>query len=298
MHAPPASTATAALSAGYNKAADPSQLVIWAESHDTYADGTSSDVSEANINKTWALVAARADAMSLYLARPESMEQALGTASVTGWANAEVKAVNEFHNAFVGQSEVVSNKGNVSYVERGTTGVVLVNVSGAAARAAGTSVSVTANAMADGSYIDQITGNTFTVTDGKITGEIGATGIAVVYNAAKTEHTVTVDNETPETGDTVTITAAPNEGKAVDKVTVTDKDGKTVTVTDKGDGTYTYVQPDGDVTVKVSFKDKPAADTPATGDNSQIGLWIGIMAVTVLALVVLLIGKRKKMTKM
>ena len=56
---------TAALTEGYYKAADASNLVIWAESHDTYATEdmgqNSAGVSEANINKTWALVAARAD---------------------------------------------------------------------------------------------------------------------------------------------------------------------------------------------------------------------------------------------
>ena len=166
------------LVSGFYKSADASNLVIWAESHDTYADGSSSGVSEANINKTWALVAARKDAMGLYFARPESMNQALGVASVTGWANEEVKAVNEFHNEFVGQSETIGNENGVSYVERGTTGAVLVDVSAASGQ-----VSVTAKAMADGTYEDRITGNTFTVADGKITGEIGSTGIAVVMEA-------------------------------------------------------------------------------------------------------------------
>ena len=166
---------TAGLISGFYKSAAASNLVIWAESHDTYADGSSSGVSDANINKTWALVAARKDAMGLYFARPESLKQALGVASVTGWANEEVKAVNEFHNEFVGQAESISNENGVAYVERGTTGAVLVNVSAASGQ-----ISVTAKAMADGTYEDRITGNTFTVADGKITGEIGATGIAVV----------------------------------------------------------------------------------------------------------------------
>ena len=175
---------TANLVSGFYKSAPASNLVVWAESHDTFAtddkNQNSSGVSEKNINKTWALVAARKDAMGLYFARPESIDQALGVASVTGWDNPEVKAVNKFHNAFVGQSETIANENGVSYVERGTTGAVLVNVS-----AASNEISVTANAMADGTYTDQISGNTFTVADGKISGEIGETGIAVVYNAAE-----------------------------------------------------------------------------------------------------------------
>lgn len=173
---------TASMAADYHKNADASNLVLWAESHDTYADQSSAGVSEANINKTWALVAARADAMGLYLARPESLTQALGVASATGWDNPEVAAVNKFHNAFHGQDEKISNENGISYVERGTTGVVLVKVSNSASA----TVNVTAHAMAAGTYVDQITGNTFTVADGKITGTIGSTGIAVVYNIADT----------------------------------------------------------------------------------------------------------------
>lgn len=160
------------------------KLVLWAESHDTFAGGESKNVSQQNINKTWALVAARADAMGLYFARPGSTNlnnTPMGTASVTGWANAEVAAVNKFHNAYVGQTEYISNEGTISYCERGTSGVVLVNCSGT-----NKSVSVTAHTMAAGTYKDQITGNVFKVANGKITGDIGGTGIAVVYNASST----------------------------------------------------------------------------------------------------------------
>jgi alpha-amylase len=100
----------------YHKGNDASKLVLWAESHDTYANNASSGTSTGSINKTWALVAARGDAMSLYFARPGSYAQALGTASVTGWANAEVGAVNRFHNHFNGQSEYVANENGIAYV--------------------------------------------------------------------------------------------------------------------------------------------------------------------------------------
>lgn len=169
----------------YNKNASADKLVLWAESHDTYAGGESKNVSDIDINRTWALVAARADAMALYLARPANMSQFLGTGSNTGWAYPEVSAVNHFHNAFVGQSEYVSAENGIAYVERGTSGVVLVNCKGGSV-----DVNVTAHTMADGTYTDRITGNTFTVSDGKITGTIGsATGIAVVYKTESCAHT-------------------------------------------------------------------------------------------------------------
>ena len=173
-----------AFSHSYKKSADADQLVIWAESHDTYAGGDSKSMSETDINRTWALVAARADAMALYLARPANMSQYLGTGSNTGWAFPEVSAVNHFHNAFVGQSEYVSSENGIAYVERGTSGVVLVNCKGGSVK-----VNVTAHAMADGTYTDRISGNTFTVSGGKISGTIGSeTGIAVVYKTESCAH--------------------------------------------------------------------------------------------------------------
>lgn len=171
------------LTANYHKQAAANQIVLWAESHDTFADGSTAKTSVSAINQAWALVAARADAMGLYLARPANMSQYLGTASDTGWAYPEVAAVNLFHNAFAGQSEYVANESGIAYIERGTTGVVLVNSNDGSA-----DVSVTAHNMADGTYTDRITGNTFTVADGKISGTIGDTGIAVVYEVESCPH--------------------------------------------------------------------------------------------------------------
>ena len=174
-----------AFSSGYHKNASGNQLVLWAESHDTYTNKSSSGVSVENINKTWALVASRADAMSLYLARMEGFTPpyGLGVAYDIGWHEASVAAVNKFHNTFVGQSEYLASSGSIAYVERGTSGVVLVNVGGN-----GASVNVPANTIKNGTYKDQISGNTFTVSGGKIKGTIGSTGIAVVYNVASCSH--------------------------------------------------------------------------------------------------------------
>ena len=174
-----------AYSASYNKSAQANQLVIWAESHDDFAadNGHTRDIPVENVNKAWALVASRADAMGLYLARPANMSQYLGAASVTGWSYPEVAAVNKFHTAFAGQEEYVAKESGIAYVERGTTGVVLVNCQGNEA-----DVNVTAHKMADGTYTDAITGNAFTVSGGKISGKIGSTGIAVVYDTEACAH--------------------------------------------------------------------------------------------------------------
>ena len=168
--------------AGYSKG-DASQIVVWAESHDNFADESSRNISDANINKAWALIAARTGAMGLYLARPANFSQWLGAASDTAWSYPEVAAVNKFHNAFAGTEEYIANENGIAYVERGDSGVVLVNCKGTA-----TEVSVTANKIADGTYTDQLTGNTFTVADGKISGTMGETGIAVVYSETPCDH--------------------------------------------------------------------------------------------------------------
>ncbi|MBQ1302889.1 MAG: S-layer homology domain-containing protein, partial [Firmicutes bacterium] len=59
-------------------------------------------------------------------------------------------------------------------------------------------------------------------------------------------------------GTKVTVTAQPDEGFEADGVEVMDEDGNPVEVKDNGDGTYSFVMPDGPVTVTPKFK--PSAD--------------------------------------
>lgn len=69
-----------------------------------------------------------------------------------------------------------------------------------------------------------------------------------------TEHgTVTVSPEKAKNGQTVTITAKPDEGYQVGKVTVTDRDGDLIKVIDKGSCKYTFTMPGGKVSVEVTF---------------------------------------------
>ncbi len=149
--------------------------VLWNESHDTYIHGGSGSIGTVNMNKTWALVGSRNEAAGMYMARPSSNSDMLGTAGVTGWANTEVKAVNQFKNQFIGQSEYLASSGSIAYIERGTTGAVLVNCGGTS-----TYANVKANMISDGTYTDAVTGSTFTVSGGYIKGNIGSTGVAVI----------------------------------------------------------------------------------------------------------------------
>ena len=64
---------------------------------------------------------------------------------------------------------------------------------------------------------------------------------------------VKVNPRTPGEGDEVTITVDPDAGYEVDEVTVTDRSGRDVRVTAERDGTYTFEQPKGRVTIAVTF---------------------------------------------
>ena len=75
-----------------------------------------------------------------------------------------------------------------------------------------------------------------------------------VSTPSKTEHgTVTVSPRYADKGDTVTVTVKPDSGYVLGSLTVTDSKGNELTLTDKGNGKYTFVMPAGKVEVKASF---------------------------------------------
>ena len=78
--------------------------------------------------------------------------------------------------------------------------------------------------------------------------------------------TVTADPAAAKAGATVTLTATPDEGYAVGTITVTDRFGDAVKVTENADGTYTFTMPNGQVTVKATFveTEEPAPAMPFT----------------------------------
>ena len=158
-------------------------IVLWAESHDTYANdnftGESASFSQAQINRAWCITAAR-DFAALYYVRPGSTSAAMGTKSTnTAWKDTEIVAVNKFHNYFNGTSEYMSSYDNsVVLVERGSKtadgGVVLVNIGGGSKSVSG----ATTHLLADGTR--RQSGSTFTVSGGKFQVRLMA-GVAV-YN--------------------------------------------------------------------------------------------------------------------
>lgn len=65
---------------------------------------------------------------------------------------------------------------------------------------------------------------------------------------------VAVSPKNPAKGSTVIITVEPDEGYELDEITVTDKDGNNLKLTDKGDGKYSFTMPSGKVDIDASFK--------------------------------------------
>ena len=70
----------------------------------------------------------------------------------------------------------------------------------------------------------------------------------------KTENgTVTVSPKNAVGGTTVTVTVKPNDGYVLETLTVIDKNGDELKLTDKGNGKYTFTMPGSKVEVKATF---------------------------------------------
>lgn len=199
-----ASTAT---NAKYKSGVAASNAVLWAESHDTYEGNSGSsgfsntaDVSDENVVKAWAIVASRKDSTALFFARPGTALMG-GVSTDTTYKSTAVSEINKFHNLFVGQSEKLGSSGDIAYVARGTSGIVLSNCKGTNA-----SVSISGTGLADGKYTDTVSGAEFTVANGVLTGSIGKTGVAVVYNGTTTPKAINSVESGSFRGDTMTLT--------------------------------------------------------------------------------------------
>ena len=170
------------------------RVVVWGESHDTYANDEheSTNVSIYNVNKAYAIMGARNGAKCLYLARPtdstgtsawNSCSTKLGAKGSSAYTWTEVGAINKFRNYWGTSNEYIYNSSNFAQVVRynsSESGMVLVSGNG---NKTASNVSVP-SVMKNGSYKDLITGNTFTVSSGKVSGQLGDCGIAVLYSTS------------------------------------------------------------------------------------------------------------------
>ncbi len=158
------------------------RIVYWAESHDTYCNnGWTNSLDERIIDRAYAVLAARADSQALYLSRPfeknhESIQYA--RKGSTHFTAKEIAAVNHFHNAMVGTKEYFLSDNGCFVVCRGG-GAVIVSPSGSNFDI---TVQNGGGLVPSGTYTDEVSGSTWTVNGSSISGHIGNTGVAVIYN--------------------------------------------------------------------------------------------------------------------
>ncbi len=97
---------------------------------------------------------------------------------------------------------------------------------------------------------------TATVTGGTITATAYTGGGPTTYAVTTPDvenGTVRVSPSRASRGTTVTITVTPDEGYELESLTVLDSRDNEISLTDKGDGKYTFTMPAGRVTVEASF---------------------------------------------
>ena len=108
-----------------------------------------------------------------------------------------------------------------------------------------------------------------------------------IVSVDKTTHgKVTVSPSRADKGDTVTITVKPDTGYELDELTVTDKDGDEIKLTEKDDNKFTFKMPGSKVTVEASFKlietepENPFTDTSKSDYFYDAVLWAADKGIT------------------
>ena len=165
-----------------NRGVASSRIVYWAESHDTFCNnGWTNSLSEDIIDRAYAIHGARANSQTLYFSRPfdhnhDSIKY--GVKGSTHYTSKQVAAVNHFHNAMVGTKEYFTVD-NGCFVICREGGAVIVSPGGS-----NFDITVTngGGIVKSGTYTDEVSGSTWNVSGSSISGHIGSSGIAVIYN--------------------------------------------------------------------------------------------------------------------
>lgn len=193
------------------------KLVYWGESHDTYANdgGESKNKSQNVIDRAYAVVAGNNGATALYFSRPFQKDKGaikFGDKGSVHFKDAEVAQVNYMHNVCAGEPNYyVKGNGVCAQVRKSGAIIVLGN---------GSDRDVTvANGAGDGkwlkpgTYKDMVGGGAFTVNASTISGHVGGSGIAVIYNAGPIVLTPEVvfnpADGTAFSDETLNVTATP-----------------------------------------------------------------------------------------
>lgn len=182
------------------------KLVYWAESHDTYANknGWTKNIDQNIIDRSYAIVASRQNTPALYLSRPfEKDENAIqgGQKGSTHFTDKEISEINKFKLANLGKADYYTKSNDCAVITRNGGGAVIVKGSGSGH----VDVENGGKYAKPGTYTDHVSGNQFTVTADTISGDIGGSGIAVLYDGSvEIDTTSTVVDTTSSIVDTST----------------------------------------------------------------------------------------------
>lgn len=193
------------------------KLVYWGESHDTYANdgGESKNKSQNVIDRAYAVVAGNNGATALYFSRPFQKDKGaikFGDKGSVHFKDAEVAQVNYMHNVCAGEPNYYV-KGNGVCAQVRKSGAIIVLGSGSdrdvtVANGAGDGMW-----LMSGTYKDMVGGGVFTVNASTISGHVGESGIAVIYNAGSIvlppEVVFNPADGTAFSDESLTVTATP-----------------------------------------------------------------------------------------
>ena len=151
---------------------------------------------------------------------------------------------------------VVGN-GNTNIVKRaGSEGAYTYTVLAKSGLTSGVYLTNPSGALASNYYVSSTANGVWTVSYSAPSSGGGSSSSSRRYDvsAPSVKHgDVTVSPKSASKGDTVTITAKPDSGYQLDDLTVTDKNGKELKLTDKGNGKYTFTMPASKVEIKATF---------------------------------------------
>lgn len=193
------------------------KLVYWGESHDTYANdgGESKNKSQNVIDRAYAVVAGNNGATALYFSRPFQKDKGaikFGDKGSVHFKDAEVAQVNYMHNVCAGEPNYyVKGDGVCAQVRK--SGAIIVLGSGSDRDVTVANGAGDGKWLKSGTYKDMVGGGAFTVNASTISGHVGESGIAVIYNAGPIVLTPEVvfnpADGTAFSDESLTVTATP-----------------------------------------------------------------------------------------
>ena len=193
------------------------KLVYWGESHDTYANdgGESKNKSQNVIDRAYAVVAGNNGATALYFSRPAQKAKndiKFGDKGSVHFKDAEVAQVNHMHNVCAGEPNYYV-KGNGVCAQVRKSGAIIVLGSGSDRDVTVANGAGDGKWLKSGTYQDMVGGGAFTVNASTISGHVGESGIAVIYNAGSIvlppEVVFNPADGTAFSDESLTVTATP-----------------------------------------------------------------------------------------